>query len=51
MIEIDDNDSNTIIFIKLSIAILTILVAGFSVIRNSYRILSQRNKKIGFSKD
>ena len=42
MIEIDENDSNTIIIIKLSIAVLSILVASFSVIKTAYRILKKR---------
>lgn len=51
MIEIDDSDSNTIIIVKLSIVILTILVMGFSVIRTGWMILSRRSKKMGFTKE
>jgi hypothetical protein len=51
MIEIDDNDSNTVIIVKLSIVALTVLVMGFSVFKHGLRILRLRNKKIGFTKD
>jgi hypothetical protein len=47
--EIDDNDSNTIIIIKLSIAFLTVMVMGFSIIRTGFKILKARKKGIGFT--
>jgi len=51
MIEIDDQDSNALIIVKLSIAILTVLVMGFSVIRTGWMILKRRSKKMDFIKD
>jgi len=50
MIEIDDSDSNVLIIVKLSIALLSILVMGYSVIRTGLMILGRRNKKMGFTK-
>jgi len=51
MIEIDDSDSNTLIIIKLSIAILSVIVMGYSVIRTGLMLLERRKKKIGFTKE
>jgi len=47
MIEIDDSDSN----ILLSIALLSVLVMGYSVIRTGLMLLGRRKKKIGFTKE
>lgn len=51
MIEIDESDSNALICIKLSIAILSVIVMGYSVIRTGLMILGRRNKKMGFTKE
>jgi len=48
MIEIDDQDSNTLIIIKLLIVTLTVLVMEFSIIRTGWLIIKRRSKKIGF---
>ena len=50
MIEIDDSDTNTIVVVKLSITLLTVIVMGWSIIKTGLRILKQRKKSIGFMK-
>jgi hypothetical protein len=51
MIEIDDSDSNTLIIVKLSIAMLTVIVMGFSIIRTGWMLLKRRSTKVGFTKE
>ena len=49
--EIYENDSDSIIFIKMAIAVVTLIVTGISIVSNCTRVLNNRKKKIGFGKD
>jgi len=49
--EIYENDSDLIIFIKMTIAVVTLIVTGVSIVSNCTKVLSNRRKKIGFRKD
>lgn len=49
--DIDDNDTNGIIIIKIVVVALTAIVMGATAIRQCLHILKLRNKKIGFTKD
>jgi len=50
MIDFDENDSNSVLYIKFFIAILTLLVVAYSTIRNGIQVIKSRNRKMGFTK-
>lgn len=50
MIEFDENDSTSVLYVKFFIAILTLLVVAYSTIRNGLKIIKSRKRKMGFVK-
>ena len=51
VMEIYENDSDSIIFIKMLIAIMTLVVTGVSIVKNCTNVLKNRKKRVGFGKD
>lgn len=49
--EIYENDSDTIIFVKMFIAVITLVVTGYSIVANCIKVLKFRKKRMGFGKD
>jgi len=49
--EIYENDSDSIIFIKMLIAVVTLVVTGVSIVKNCTSVLKARKKRMGFGKD
>lgn len=50
MIDFDENDSTTVLYVKLFITILTLLVVAYSTIGNGIKIIRVRKRKMGFVK-
>jgi hypothetical protein len=50
MIEFDERDSTSVLYVKLFITILTLLVVAYSTIGNGIKVIKLRNRKIGFGK-
>ena len=49
--EIFETDSDIIVFIKMALAVVTLIITGYSIISGGMTLLKTRKKKMGFRKD